>query len=538
MAAALLGALVPEADAELTAAYDIEIRAAAPALRGRVPARRTSLADRVPQEERILVPARLRTLRLANGLAEFVGRHPAAPLELRVVNLAHADPTDVELLAVLERRVPGLVVVREPGGPPHPPPAYAYGPELDRYRNEGFHHAMAEAGAALLPVLPEGGERWWTVLHRTTTALAALDREDEARDLLDRARRAGGGPKHLATLAYATAMLLVRHHDPGRRDPEEAAAWIDRAVTLASTLPDRRERAFHLSFDLNGKALVEMRRGRPEEAADLVQQAIDLAERDLEPGRHPVHRLVLRANRAQLAALRGDLEEALADLDAVVAADPGHPDHYLDRGNLLYRMGRLEEAAADYGGAMRAGPPFPEPYYNRAEVRYARGDLAGALADLDHAIELDPGFTEAYVNRAGLLVALGELDRARADAERDPGNPFLLAVLGQIETARGDLVGARKAFDAALERDPGLAAAWAGRGVLAYEEGDARGAVSDLTRAIELEDTAEARFNRAYALRELGLHDRARADLLRAAALAPDDEEIRRALAGLQDAGF
>lgn len=532
--AALLHALVPEAGGELLSAYDIEIRAVAPALRARVPARRVTLADRLPQGERILVPAPLRTLRLANGLAEFVRAHPAAggPLELRVVNTAHADPTDLQLMDVLERRVPGLSIVREPAGPEHPAPSYALGPELDRYRNEGFHHAMAEAGTALLPSLPEGGEEWWLLAHRTATALAALDREDEARELLDRGRRASTDPKNLATAAYATAMLLVRHHDHGRRDPEEALAWINQAIALTSLLPDRRERAFHLGFDLNGKALVQVRLGRADEAMRLVQEAIDLGERDLAPG-HPIHRLVLRANRAQLLGARGEPEAALADLDAVIAADPGYPDYYVDRGNLLYRLGRLDEAEADYESAMRAGPPFPEPYYNRSEVRYARGDLAGALADLDYAIELDPGFTDAYVNRAGLLVAMDELDRAKEDVGRDPGNPFLLSVLGQIEAARGDLVEARKAFDSALERAPDLAVAWAGRGALAFEEGDPHAAVADLTRAIELQDGAEVRFNRAYALRSLGDVEGARADLLHAAALAPDDEQIREALADL-----
>ncbi|MEU8248008.1 tetratricopeptide repeat protein [Nonomuraea sp. NPDC048916] len=537
LASGLLEALVPDAAADLVAAHDIEIRVAAPGLRDRVPARRTSLADRLPQDERILVPAPLRTLRVANGLAEFVRDHLAATVSLTlwVDNAEESDPTDTEFLAVLARRVPAgsLAIVISPPGPPRPVPVVPPMEELDRYRNEGFHHALAEAGTALLPTLAEDGEEWWTLLHRTTTALAALDREDDARDLLDHARRVGTDPKQLATAAYATAMLLVRHHDPGKRDPEEAMAWIDEAVALTSLLPDRRERAFHLGFDLNGKALVEVRRGHAARAERLVQEAIELAERDLEPERHPIHKLVLRANRAQLAALRGDLEGALCDLDAVIAADPGYPDYYVDRGNLLHRLGRPAEAVADYETAIRVGPPFPEPYYNRSEIRFAAGDFAGALADLDHAIELDPGFTDAYVNRAGLLVALNELARARADAERDPGNPFLLCVLGQIEAAEGHVLEARKAFDSALEREPRLAAAWAGRGALAYEEGDYESSIADLGRAIELEESAEVRFNRALALRTSGQPALARADLLRAQELAPGDEDVRRALAEL-----
>ncbi|WP_246645189.1 tetratricopeptide repeat protein [Nonomuraea ceibae] len=535
MAAGLAAALVPGAAPELAAAHDIELRAVAPMLN--LPVRRSSLADRLPQEERILIPAPLRTLRLANGVAEFVRDHleAAGPLKLRVVNLAEADPTDIELLAVLERRVPALTVVREEHGPPHPGPVHRLGPELDRYRNEGFHHAMAEAGAALLPGLPEGGDEWWTLLHRTTTALAALEREDEARDLLDLARRVGHDPKNLATAAYATAMLLVRHHDPARRDPAEAMEWIDRAVALAGSLADPRERAFHLGFDLNGKALVSVRLGRFAQALELVEEALALGERELAPA-HPIHRLVLHANRAQLMAQAGRTDEALIGYGTAIAMDPGYPDYYLDRGNLLHKLGRVAEALADYESAMRLGPPFPEPYYNRAEIRFAAGDLAGARADLDHALELDPGFGPAYVNRAGILAGLGEYEAARADVARglaaDPGNAHLLAVLGQVEAARGRPEEALAAYDAALAADPGLAAAWAGRGELAFERGEHHQAVADLTRALQLGETAELLFNRAVAHRAAGRAEQARQDLLRARELAPGDEDIERALAG------
>lgn len=532
--AALLDLIVPDAlrrRPDLVAAHDIEIRVAAPHLAAVVPTRRWSLADRIPQAERILIPGARRTLRIANGLAEFVRDHLAAaggPLTVTVENLGAADPTDIELIAVLRRRVPALELVEGPEKPEGGPPPADY----DRYRDEGFHHALAETGLAELGRLShdDDAERWWTLLHRTTAALEAIEREDAARELYEQARRVATEPRHRATVACSIAMLLVRHHDPAGRDPEEAMAWINEAITITSLLPDRRERAFHLGFDLNGKALIEVRRGRVEAALRLVEEAIELADHDLGPDEHPIHRLVLRANKGQLFSVLGRHEEALAEYTAAIDADPGYPDYYLDRGNLLHRLGRLDEAEADYESAMRVSPPFPEPHYNRAEVRFARGDLAGALADLDYAIELDPGFTAAYVNRAGLLAALGQLDRARADALRDQENPYLLCVLGQVEAAQGQPVAARMAFDSALERDAGLAAAWAGRGALAFDEGKFDAAVADLTRAVELDDSAEARFNRAVALRAAGRHEEARSDLERAAELDPADEDIRTAL--------
>lgn len=532
LAAALLGHLVPQAlehRPDLVATHDIEIRAVAPRLRDVVPARRRSLADSLPRAQRVLVPGARRSLRIANGLAEFVRDHlsRAGALTLTVTNLGEADHTDVELVAVLRRRLdPGLLTIEE--GPPAP----RTGPlpaDFDRYRDEGFHHAMAESGLARLRGVDDPG-----LLQRVAAALEAIEREDEARELYDRARRTCIDPKHRATIAYATAMILVRHHDPARRDPEQALSWINEAVTITSLLPDPRERAFHLGFDLNGKALVEVRRGRHEAAMELVQRAIDLAEADL-PDEHPIHRLVLHANRAQLLATAGRAEEALADYTRAIEADPGYPDYYLDRGNLLHQLGRADEALADYEAVMRLSPPFPEAYYNRSELRFAAGDLAGARADLDHTLELDPDFAPAYVNRSGIFVAQGDCARAREDVERGlalaPRDPHLLCVLGQVELAEGRHLEARTAFDQALEFDPELPAGWAGRAELAYERGDNEAALADLDRALKLTESAELLFNRSVVYRAMSRPDAARRDLLRAAELAPGDEDVGRALA-------
>ncbi|RJL32492.1 tetratricopeptide repeat protein [Bailinhaonella thermotolerans] len=546
VAAALLGEFVPaalERSPELVEAHDIEIRAAAPALAGLVPARRRSRAADLPAAERILVHGARRTLRVANGLAEFVRDHltKAGPYRLTVENLDEADHTDREFLTVLRRRVsPELLELtvrdgrgRDPSRAPEPAGLPELLEKIERCRTEGFHHAMARLGERALGLLDhdDDPETWWRLVHRTGTALTAIEREDEARALYDLGRRTSTEPKHRATAAYATAMILVRHSDRARRDPEEAMAWINEAVTITALLPDRRARAFHLGFDLNGKALIELRRGNADRALELVRESIELAERDLDPGEHPIHKLVLRANLAHLLALRGEREAALAELDAVIEADPGYPDYYIDRGNLLHAMGRSAEALRDYETAMAVDLPYPELFYNRAEVRYAGGDLEGALADLDHAVELDPDFTAAYVNRAGLLAALGQYGRARADVARAPEDPYLLCVLGQVEAAEGRPGEAREAYDRAIAADPRLADAWAGRGVLAFENGDAESALADLTRAVELGESAELLFNRSVALRALGRTAEARADLARAAELAPGDEDIAAALA-------
>ncbi|MGW4642599.1 tetratricopeptide repeat protein [Sphaerisporangium sp. NPDC004334] len=618
LARLLLPALEHCSDA--VARHGAEIRAAAPDLRDRVVARREPLDARLSAEERILVPAPRRSLRIANGIAEFVRDGGVAPPVIAVDNVDEADGTDRELIATLMRRSdPGRLTIVVLSS--KPPPEFFYGhdinteisasagpegsaagyvasdgvlddpralaayralPEAERARmhdrradelaatgrpswtlgaipyhrehggdprgagvkalwaahehcmREGFLEAAADLGERGLRLAEPETRRWWELLQGTATAQAGLGRRDRARELYEEARRQSVDPEVHSAVAYGTAMLDARHPDPARRDLGRARGWINQAIAISGLLPDRAVRAFKLGFDLNGKALIEMRGGHTDRSLALVEEAIELAESDLPPGRHPIHRMVLRANRAQLLGMLGRPVEALAEMDAAVAIDPAYPDHHLDRGNLLYRMGRPEAALADYEEAIALSPPLPEGYYNRAQLRVATGDLDGARADLDHVLELDPGYLDARINRAGLLVQLGLEEQARADVTAglalDPGNPHLSCVLGQLEAAVGRHDEAMAAFDRAISGAPGLASAWANRAVLRHETGDDEGAVADLTTAIELGEDAALYYNRAIALRDLGRREEAVDDLRRARDLDPHDPDVLKAL--------
>ncbi|NRQ36974.1 tetratricopeptide repeat protein [Nonomuraea sp. NN258] len=527
VAATLLRRLVPQVldhAADLVAAHDIEILAAAPDLAKLVTARRAGISASLSEDERILVPAPRRTLRLANGLAEFVRAAVEPGGTLAVCNAAAADPTDTEFLTVLMRRIPAdVLAVRLYSDGPEPPPETRTPEELwaavDRCMSEGFLHATIELGEQGLASTEPGGALWWRFAQRTATALGALGRGREARALWHLARRSSQDPVVHAASAYGTAMLDARHSDPAQRDLGRARGWLNAAIAISTLLPDPLERAFKLGFDRNGLALVELREGDPMAALGLVESAMELAA---ELGdRHPLHRMVLLANRGQLLAALGRTKEALDDYAAAIAIDPLFPDYYLERGNLHYRLGRHDDALADYERALRVGPPLPEAYYNRSELRTVRGDVDGALADLGHVIELDPAYLDAYINRAGLLAALERDEEARADVTAGlalaPGSPYLLAILGQLDTAAGNHAEARRALDLAVDYAPGLAAAWGNRGVLRFTVGDVEGAVADLTRAIELDPQPDLHANRAVALRALGRAAEAAADEERAA---------------------
>lgn len=405
----------------------------------------------------------------------------------------------------------------------------------------GFYEATADYGRRGLALVDPVAqpELWWKFAIAQGLAWSILGRTHEALALFDQARLVSIDPNVHMAAAYSTAMLYTRHNVPAERDQAQAKAWLNSAIATASLIADPSERAFQGAFYRNGLALVEMNLGSPAEALRLVDECISHLDRDLRPDEHRLHRSVLKNNRARVYAALGRLDDALADYAVVIAEDPNHAEHYLERGNISRRLGRHDEAAADYATAMRLSPPFPEIYYNRGDLRLSTGDEEGALADFSYALELDPGLVDAYVNRAGMYLESGLIELARQDAvaglRYDPDNAYLHAVIGGVLAASEDGSAAVAAYDRALAADPSLVAAWAGRAEAQLQAGDSPGAIASLTRALEVTEDAALLFNRAAAF---GFAERwadARADLTRARELDPEDPEISEQLRACEE---
>ncbi|TDC64067.1 tetratricopeptide repeat protein [Micromonospora sp. KC207] len=401
-------------------------------------------------------------------------------------------------------------------------------------KNRGLYHATVELGMRGRAVLDlaDAPDLWWDLTGDVTTSLAATSRAQEAEALYDEARTISIDPAIHMHAAYGTSMLFARHYDDERRDPERARRWLNQAIAIASLLPDPKERAFQSAFQRNGLALVETRQGRPETALQLLNEGMALLDRELEPEEQMLHRTGLRYNRAQVYGMFGRLEEALADYNFVIDADPNFPDHYFNRGNVLRRLGRNAEAIEDYQQTLLLSPPFPEAYYNLADARLELDDAEGALADLDRVLELDSEHVSAWVNRAGLRCDLDDLDGAWADVTAGlavaPDNAHLLCLRGRVLAERGETDAAHQALTAALGVDAGLAEAWALRGGLRYGSGDLTTAITDFDRALELLDTPEIRYNRALVHQAAGRFAEAAGDYRAVLAVADDADAADR----------
>ncbi|HTN51075.1 MAG TPA: tetratricopeptide repeat protein, partial [Anaeromyxobacter sp.] len=141
-----------------------------------------------------------------------------------------------------------------------------------------------------------------------------------------------------------------------------------------------------------------------------------------------------------------------------------------------------------------------------ARARWAAGDAPGALALAERRLALDPGHPGALALEVEVLTASDRIEEARAALARwaaaDPGSalpPLLQARLDyQLE---GDLAGARRLLEAALDKRPGeftAARILAHRAAVERAAGDARAAAAAAEEAVRrVPGSAPARFQAA-----------------------------------------
>jgi len=420
----------------------------------------------------------------------------------------------------------------ERGTDPAAEGAEAFIEAADACFDGGFYEAALEL--SLRGRLIFGAERpmpYWNLTAKTGACLSYLKRGEEGFAYFAELRAGSIDPEIHMSACYMMAMLYTRHLPKGMHDEYRALEWVNTAIAIADRHPEPHRRVFVGAFMRNARALVELHRADLDGELALVNEAIAMTDEDLGPDEQLLHRSVLLYNRAQIFAARGEHDASLRDYDLVISRDPDYGDYYFERAGERRAAGLFAEALADYAEAIRLSPPFHEAHFNRGDLLRELGDDEGAMRDLDYAVLLEPGHVDTRVNRADLLMELGEVERAAADVEAglalDPKNVNLLSAQGSLLSEAGDLDAAFKSFTAALAEDPGFVAGWANRAVLSYSAGRPAEAVEDLDRAIELDDDAALRANRAVALQELGEHRRALADLdIAVPDLAADDPDL------------
>src|SRR5262245_22068311 len=191
--------------------------------------------------------------------------------------------------------------------------------------------------------------------------------------------------------------------------------------------------------------------------------------------------------RARRHTDAGREAEARADLDRVVALDPGCAEAWARRAGLAWHREEFDQVEADVGRALSFDPDLALAHCVRGLLLDSRGD-PGALDAVETALRLDPGLWQAWNNRGAFdsdrgrpaesLPYLVEAIRLRPDHPlpwRNRGTARL--ELGRLDDARADLDRARDL----APRDPAI---YFSRAQLHVARQDPPAALAELRQAL------------------------------------------------------
>jgi tetratricopeptide (TPR) repeat protein len=203
------------------------------------------------------------------------------------------------------------------------------------------------------------------------------------------------------------------------------------------------------------------------------------------------------------------------------------------------QLGLLEDAASHWAAILAADPNHAYSNLRMASLLERLGDPAGAIDCLRRIVEITQGQDLDALTRLGIaLSANGQHDEALemlsqvAKSRPDVGSAH--ADLANALLAADHIEDAITGFSEALRLDGESAQAYCGLG-LAYQRIQRWHEAAESFRTTErlAPDQAVGPYNLGLALSALGEPEEARSALLRAAALEPDDLEIRAALQSL-----
>ena len=389
----------------------------------------------------------------------------------------------------------------------------------------------------------------------TLLRLAGLapNAESDGEDLVARAESStGGGEVYAETLATQLdhgwaplyALRTPEHHFVRAPRPELYDVRDD-PREVRNLLPDapRPEAAA-----LDAAIARHLARGTPLRAASLDAETKEqlralgyalpdgpVAETGLDP--KDGLRLVEVYVDARTAFYAGDLEKAERRARELLAESPASGQTHMLLSSIARRRGDLRQALAEVERAAQLMPYSAAFHSEIGDLRLELGDVPGAVAAYDAALAVDPEFAEAHAGlmwRAALAkdptLAAAQADRAVAIR---PGDPVLRLRVAQAFDRMGDGERALAAYRETLRLDPGSEAAHMGVAIQLARLGEDAEAERQLAAAGPYANEPNYRNRLAIAYAARGESQRAEALFREVLAAHPAHPNARRNLAHL-----
>jgi tetratricopeptide (TPR) repeat protein len=283
-------------------------------------------------------------------------------------------------------------------------------------------------------------------------------------------------------------------NDGAPRQAAAASDWLAQAFTCfnkgqldaAQILCDRIVQAEPgLAEAYNLSAAIALQQGRPQDAANLLGQAItgngaiweyhhNRGDILIALGRHDeavaCFQAVLRLQPQALDSLfqlglaqlgAGHAEAASACFKALVVAVPQLPEAYHRLGTIALTAGARDAASRLFGIAVTCQPDFADSHTNLAILRQEDGAFAAALMGFRLTVALRPDDAYTYCNLGTLLKELDQRDDLSPVLQRSvtlmPDNAefhYSLAMSRNFSESDPRLVGLQRLADKAGQLDP------------------------------------------------------------------------------------
>jgi tetratricopeptide (TPR) repeat protein len=104
-------------------------------------------------------------------------------------------------------------------------------------------------------------------------------------------------------------------------------------------------------------------------------------------------------------------------LSQAIELDPQFTLALKSRGAAYLKLDRIQDALADINAVIDIAPDNARAYHMRGLAHDKSGNLDGALEDFNHALELNPDYGAVYYSRANLHTKMGHPDLAADDIQ-------------------------------------------------------------------------------------------------------------------------
>lgn len=205
--------------------------------------------------------------------------------------------------------------------------------------------------------------------------------------------------------------------------------------------------------------------------------------------------------------LGGGATEAAHAYDQALALDPKLPDAWSGKGALAAQDEKWWLAAKDYGRAVALAPQDVSAHFSLGEMLLRVGDFEKAGSEFTIVLHRNP---QLCCFCAG----------PNQKAECGPAALFADVGLGHVLMQRGDLAGAERLFQRALEFNPDFPSALISEGQILLRKSKPAEAAADFEAALRVRPKSLPATNGlATAYRQLGKSDRASIEFSKARAL-------------------